>query len=512
MTKIDVENLSATRVKLVVEIPFDELQDDLKNAYRSIASQVNVPGFRKGKVPARVIDQRFGRGTVLSEVANAVIPRLYERAVEENELVPLGQPDVEVTKLEDGDVMEFTAQVDVRPDFDLPDYSELSVEVAARKVDEDMVTEELESLRRRFATYEAVDRPAAEGDVLLVDVRATDPDGEEAEGYSATALSYELGSGGAVEGFDEAVTGASADEERTFEHIPAEGDYAGTPLNIVVTVKAVRERELPEADDDFAMLASEFDTIDELMADLREKAGRIALLQQGQEARDKVHEAFLDLIDIELPEGLITAQLEEHFTDGHGDDEHRAETEAELRKTLKSQLVLDKLAEEEELEVAEAELTQWLMSQAQRYQMAPDQFANALVEAGQVQAAIADVRRGKALSLVLEKATITDADGNTVDLDEITRLVSGQPAPEVTELTPEEALADFEEAIDEVVEAIAEADADDEAVEEAIEEAIAEVAEAVAEAEGEVVEEAEEIVQEAEVAEGAVAPEDEPKA
>lgn len=425
--KSDIDKLSTTRVKMTVEVPFEEMAEDIAAAYKNIAGQVSVPGFRKGKVPARVIDQRFGRGTVLSDVVNAVIPRLYEQIVTDEEIVPLGQPDVEVTKIEDGDLIEFTAEVDIRPEFDLPDYESISVQVDLPKTDDEVVAEQLENLQNRFASFNPVERAAADGDVLLVDVIATH-EGDEVEEYSSQGLSYQLGSGGAVDGFDEAITGAEAGETREFEYIPAEGDHAGKSITMSVTVSAVRERVLPELDDDFAVMASEFDTLDELRNDLTERLGKVGLMQQTQEAREKVHEALLELVDVDLPEGLIQSQLDEHFADGHGDDDHRAEHEQELRSNLKSQFVLDRIAEEVGIEVEEAELTQWLFQQAQRYGMQPDQFANALVEGGQVPAAIADVRRGKALGLVVEKATVTDTDGNVLDLEEIRQSVLGGPA------------------------------------------------------------------------------------
>jgi trigger factor len=461
--KTDVENLSTTRVKIVVEIPFDELAEDLQNAYRSIGAQVNVPGFRKGKVPSRIIDQRFGRGTVLSEVANAVIPRTYEKVVTDEEIIPLGQPKIEVTKLEDGDLMEFVAEVDVRPDFELPDPSAIEVQVDAIAVADDAVAEELEELRKRFASFTDVTRGAAEGDVILVDVAAADADGNPVEAFAAADMSYEVGSGGAVEGFDEAVAGAVAEEVRTFEHIPAEGDQAGTALTVAVTVKGVRERELPAADDDFAQLASEFDTIEELRDDLRERLRRTKLFELGADARTKVRDAYLDSVEMDLPDGIIEEQLTEHFSDGHGDDDHRAETEAELRTNLKANLVLDKLAEERDVRVEEAELSQWLLTQAQRYGMSPDQFAKALVDAGQVQGAVGEVRRAKALSLVVEAAAITDSEGNAVDLDEIARLLSGEP--EIEELDAElDEDADLDAELDaaEAEEDAATAKADDE--------------------------------------------------
>ncbi len=425
--KTDVSNLSETRVKIVVEVPFEELTDELAKAYRKIASQTQVPGFRRGKVPPRVIDQRFGRATVLSEVVNEIIPRTYESVVAEQGFTPLSQPEVEVTRLEDGELIEFTAEVDIRPNFDLPEHAGLRVEVDEAIVTEEDVEEQLLSLRTRFATFNPVDRPAGDGDVLLVDIVATS-DGEPVDEYSATALSYELGTEGAVEGFDQAVTGAVAEEVREFVHTPTDGPHEGRDIAVAVTVHAVRERVLPDADDDFATLASEFDTIDELRADLRERLGRVRLVEQGQQARTRAHDAYVDQIDVPLPQSLITGQLEEHFTDGHGDDEHRAEFEAELRKNLKSQLVMDKLAEEQELSVTEQELSAWLVAQAPRYGMGPDEFANALVQAGQVQQAISDVRRGKALELILSAAKIVDTTGSPVDLDALSELLTGAPS------------------------------------------------------------------------------------
>ena len=429
--KTDVENLSTTRVKIVVEIPFDELGDDLREAYRTIGAQAAVPGFRKGKVPPRIIDQRFGRGTVLSEVANAVIPRTYDQVVADQKLVPIGQPKVEVTKLEDGELIEFVAEVDVRPDFELPDPATVSVVVDAVTVGEEAVAEELLNLRKRFGSLTDVNRGAAEGDVIQVDVSATDSDGEPVESFSAEDLTYELGSGGAIEGFDEAVAGAEPDEVRTFEHIPAEGELAGKALTVTVAVKQVRERELPEADDEFAEMASQFDTIAELQEDLKERLGRAALFEQGSKARNLVRDAYLGLVEFDLPEQFISDQLEEHFADGHGDEAHRAEHEAELRTNFKANLVLDKLAEEREIAVDQSELSQWLIIQASRYGMSPDQFANALVEAGQVQSAVAEVRRAKALSLVVDAATITDTNGERVDLDELIKSLTESMAAEM---------------------------------------------------------------------------------
>jgi trigger factor len=415
--KSDVETLSPTRVKLTVEVPFDELKPSLDAAYSRIAKQVNVPGFRKGKVPARVIEQRFGRGAVLEEAVNDAVPKAYDEALRANNVIPVGRPEVDVTELKDGESLTFTAEVDVRPEFDVPEFSSLEVEVAsATPTDEDIDTQ-IDALRTRFATLVEVDRAAADGDLLLVDIAGATPEGDEVDDLSGSALSYELGTDGMLPGFDDAVRGAAKDDERTFEFVPSNGDWTGIPLTVTVTVKAVRERDLPALDDDFAQLASEFDTVAELRDDVASRLVRVKRLEQGAEARRNVLQALLDAVDIPLPEAVISAEVEAHFEDGHeGSDEHRADVEQQARESLKSQFILDKIAEAEEVSVGETELSAWLIQQAPRYGMSPDAFAKALVEAGQVPMAIQDIRRGKALALVMESASVVDADGNVVDL------------------------------------------------------------------------------------------------
>ena len=415
--KTDVESLSPTRVKLTVEMPFEELQPSFDAAYRTIAKQVSIPGFRKGKVPARVIEQRFGRGAVLEEVINDAVPKAYESALREKEIVPVGRPEVDVTEIEDGQHVKFTAEVDVRPEFDLPDYKAIAVEVDPAVASDADVDEHIDNLRARFASLKDVDRAAKDGDVLLVDIAGATDSGDDVEDLSGSALSYELGSDGMLPGFDDAVRGAQAGETRTFDFTPSNGDWAGVPLTVTVTVKNVRERELPELNEDFVTMASEFDTVAELRDDAKKRVERLKRMEQGQQARGKVYEALLETVDVPLPEGVIAAEVEAHFEDGHeGTDEHRAEVEQQARDALKSQFVFDRIAEAEEVTVGESELSNWLMQQAPRYGMAPDALAKALVESGQVPMALADIRRSKALALVLENATVTDTAGNAVDL------------------------------------------------------------------------------------------------
>ena len=418
--KSAAETLSPTRVKLTVEVPFDELAPSLDAAYQAIAKQVSIPGFRKGKVPSRIIDQRVGRAAVLEEAVNDMLPTAYEDALRENAVLPLGRPEVEVTELADGQSLTFTAEVDVRPEFDLPDYSGIAVEVEDAVVSDEDVEEQLTGLRGRFASLTPVERAAADGDILLVDLLGYEADGSSVEDLSGHALSYELGTDGMLPGFDDAVRGATAGEARTFEFTPEGGEFVGRPLTVNVTVSAVRERALPAADDDFAQLASEFDTIAELRDDIRTRLGRVRVLEQGMQARGKVHEALLGLVDFPLPEGVVRQEVEDHFADGHaGDDEHRAEVEREARDGLRSRLLLDQIAEAEEISVGESELSAWLLQNAPRYGMSPDAFAQALVQAGQLPMAIGDIRRGKALAVVTSKARVVDASGRPVDLESV---------------------------------------------------------------------------------------------
>ncbi len=430
--KSDIETLSPTRVKLTIEVPFDELKPSMDIAYSRIAKQVNVPGFRKGKVPARVIEQRVGRGAVIEEAVNDALPKAYEEAVRANNVKPIGRPEVDVTSMEDGQNLAFTAEVDVRPEFDLPDFSTLRIEVFDAEPSDEDVTTQVDALRTRFATLKDVDRVCADGDVLLVDISGATDQGDAVEDLSGTALSYELGTDGMLPGFDDAVRGAAKDETRTFEFTPENGDWTGVPLTVTAVVASVRERELPALDDEFAQLASEFDTVAELRDDLRNRLVRLKKFEQGAQARDNVHEALMEQIDIPLPEGVIAAEVADYFGDGHeASDEHRAEVESQARAGLKSQLILDKIAEVEEVSVGESELSAWLVQQAPRYGLAPDAFAQALVEAGQVPMAIADIRRAKALAVVMEQVTVVDASGNPVDLKALDVELNG---PQITEI------------------------------------------------------------------------------
>ena len=416
--KSSIETLNPTRVKLTVEVPFEELKPSLDSAYKKIASQVSIPGFRKGRVPSAIIDQRVGRGVVLDEAVNEHLPKAYNAAVDEHKVKVLGQPDVDVTEFADGDQLTFTAEVDVRPEIELPDYQGIEVTVADADVTDADVAEQLEGLRSRFGSLSPVERAVEEGDFVTLDLSAA-ADGEPIDEATAAGLSYEVGSGQLLEGLDEAIVGRSAGDTATFQAPLRAGEYATKDVDVTVTVSAVKVRNLPALDADFAQLASEFDTLDELTADLSTRLAGYKKLQQGVKARDHALDELLSRVEVPLPEALVAAQIEGHFEDGHGDPGHREEFETQTRQGLKAQFVLDAIASKEELSVGEGELTAYIVRNAQRYGLTPDQFANEIVSSGQVPAVVGEVVRAKALALVLENAKVTDASGRIVDLQEL---------------------------------------------------------------------------------------------
>ena len=418
--KSAAENLTPTRVKLTVEVPYEELKPSIDAAYKSIGSQIAIPGFRKGHVPSRIIDQRMGKGAVLQEAVNEAMPGLYAKAIEESAVRPIGQPEVEITEvpMEEGQTLNFTAEMDVIPDFTLPDLDGIAVTVDDVEVTDEDINTQLDALRTRFGTLVPVERAVGEGDFVSIDLSATI--GEE-QIDEVTGVSYEVGSGNMLPGMDEALLGMTAGETKTFTAALAGGDRQGEDAECTVTVQSVKERELPELDDDFAQLASEFDSLDELKANVSEVALRGKKFEQGIQARDKILEHLLENVELEVPEGVVEAEVHAHL-EGEGrleDDEHRAEVQESTRRAMKAQFILDKLVEQDDVEVSQEEFVEYLIMQAQQYRMDPNQFAQAIDANNQVPAMVGEVARRKALAGVLDRAKITDASGNEVDLDEL---------------------------------------------------------------------------------------------
>ncbi len=431
--KSSVDQLNDTRVKVTVEVPFSELGPELDKAYQALAQQVNIPGFRRGKAPRQLIDARVGRGPVLEQVVNDMLPTRYGQAIEELDIKALGQPNIDITKLEDGDVIEFVAEVDVRPEFDLPDFSDISVEVPALGSTEERIDHELEHLRERFGSLKTVDREADDEDFITLNLSAT-VDGEEIEDAKVEDMSYRVGSGDLIEGLDGAVKGLKADESATFTSKLVFGEYADKDAEVTVTVTAVKERELPELDDDFAQMASEFDTVEELRADLASGAEESAKAEQAASIREEVLKVALEKTQFPLPASVVdeqvNAQVQQLMGQLGGDEalfeklleaqgtsreEFNEQTRTSAEEAVRTQLFLDVLAEKEEPEVTQDELNDHIVFTARRYGVEPQQFLMQLQQSGQLLNLVSDVRRGKALANAICNVTVKDSDGNDVD-------------------------------------------------------------------------------------------------
>lgn len=434
--KSTVEQLSPTRVRINVEVPFAELEPDFQRAYKELAKQVRLPGFRPGKAPAKLLEARIGREAMLDQIVNDALPSRYGQAVAESDVQPLGRPNIEVTKKEYGQDLQFTAEVDIRPKISPPDLSALTVSVDPIEIGEDDVDAELQSLRTRFGTLTAVDRPVVVGDVVSIDLSAT-VDGEDIPNAAAEGLSHEVGSGRLIAGLDDAVVGLSADESRVFTAKLAAGEHAGQEAQVTVTVRSVKERELPEPDDEFAQLASEFDSIDELRASLSDQVRQAKRAQQAEQIRNATIDALLEQVDVPLPESYVQAQFDSVLhsaLSGLNHDEarfnellveqgsSRAAFDAEARtaseKDVKRQLLLDALADELQVQVGQDDLTERLVTTSRQYGIEPQQLFGYLQERNQLPTMFADVRRELAIRAAVEAATVTDSDGNTIDTSE----------------------------------------------------------------------------------------------
>ena len=423
--KSTIETLSPTRVRLDIEVAYSEMTTHVADAYKKVATQVNIPGFRKGKVPASMIDQRVGRGTVLDEAINAALPDFYGQAAREHTVAVIGRPVVDVKEFVDNEKLVFTVEVDVRPEVTLPDFSKIEVVVDDVTVSDADIDEQIESLRTRFGTLTTVERVIANGDFATLDMNAF-INGETVEGGQANDLSYEVGSDKMIPGLDEILIGMAVGETKRFE-TELVGQQEGEKGEVEATVKAVKERELPPVDDAFAKLASEFDTLAELREDFRERLSRVKKMEQGTQARDRLVEKLLADLDIPVPDTLVELEVNDYL-EGEGrleDAVHRAEVDGEVRASLKSDFLLDAIVQSEDVQVTEIELTEYLVRTSQRYGMAPQQFAEELQKAGQISQLVAEVTRAKALASVLGRITVKDASGALIDLEAL----RPQPTP-----------------------------------------------------------------------------------
>ena len=423
--KSTVETLSSTRIRLDVEVPYVELGKYVDAAYKKVAATVNIPGFRKGKVPNAMIDQRVGRGAVLDQAINEAIQDFYVAAARENEVLVVGRPTVDVKEFVDNEKLNFSVEVSVRPDVTLPDFSKITITVEDVVVNDADIDEQIDELRARFGTLNTVERTTKSGDFVTIDLTAR-IDGQEVDGGKANEISYEVGSNRMIDGLDEALVGMNTGDTKTFT-TQLVGQKDGETGDVEIVVKAVKERELPTLDDSFAKLASEFDTVAELRADFADRLKRIKSMEQGTQARDLLVEKLLADLDIPVPDEIVLDEVNDHLEgEGRQDDaEHRAEVDGQVRASIKSDFLFDSIIKAEEIQVNEIEFTEYLIRMSQRYGMGPEQFAQELQKAGQISQVVAEVTRAKALASVLARVSVVDKSGNKIDLE---ALRPAQPA------------------------------------------------------------------------------------
>ena len=424
--KSTVETLEPTKVRLTVEVPFEELKSEMDKAYKEIAGQVNIPGFRKGHVPPRIIDQRFGRAAVIEQVVSQVLPGHYSDAVNQNELRPMAQPEVDVTEIPNvtgpqGGQLVFTAEVAVVPPFELPEIDEsIVVEVAPTEVTEEDVQKELDDLRGRFATLKTINRKAKTGDFATIDLVAT-INGEQVD--SASDVSYEIGSGTMLDGQDTALRGTKAGDEVTFTSTLKGGDHEGEEAEVTITVKAMKARELPKADDDFAQMVSEFDTIDELTEDLKKQAGESKESQQALAARDALIDVLLDKVEIVLPESAVDDQVE-HRVGEDAKPKAKKEAREAVEKEMRTELLSEALAKKFDVQVSQQELIDYAIQMSQNFGVDINQLFSSSQQMANV---VADLGRSKALIEALKVVTVKDTNGADVDL---TKFFGADPGAE----------------------------------------------------------------------------------
>ena len=434
--KSTVEKLSPTRVRINVEVPFTELQPDIDTAFKQMAKQIRMPGFRPGKVPVKLLEARVDKQAMFDQVIGDAVPARYSEAVTTSDVRPLGQPEIDITNKEYGEDLTFTAEVDVRPEIELPELEGLKITVDPIEVSDEEVDTELQNLRARFGTLKGVERAAENGDFVSIDLSAT-VDGEDVPEAKTEGLSHEIGSGQLIEGLDDAIIGLKEGETRVFTTTLAAGDHAGQEAQVTVTVKSVKERELPEPDDEFAQLASEFDTIDELRNSLTEQVQRVKRVQQAEQIRDKALEVLLEQTEIPLPEKIVQAQVDDtlhnaihslnhdeaRFAEaleeqGSSRDEFDKDNRTNAEKAVKTQLLMDAIADKLEIQVGQNDLTERLVLMSRQYGLEPQQLLQYLQENNQLPAMFADVRRGLTVAAVVHGGTVTDTDGNVIDTTE----------------------------------------------------------------------------------------------
>ncbi|WP_293770978.1 trigger factor [uncultured Corynebacterium sp.] len=432
--KTTVDKLSDTRVKLTVNVPFSELDKEIEQAYAAIAQQVNIPGFRRGKAPRQLIDARIGRGPILEQVVNDMLPTRYEQAVVENDLKVIGQPEIDITEIEDNDHVTFTAEMDIRPEIEVPDFSTIKVTVPSLKADDAAVDEALEQLAERFGELKDTKRKMKTGDYAVIDITA-EIDGKKIEDASTEGLSYRIGDDDLIKGLDTALRGLKTGEDAEFTADINSGEHKGEEATIKVHVVQSKERKLPELDDDFAQMASEFDTIEELRESTKGQVEESKKIEQASAIRDEVLKAALAEVSFELPQSIVDEQVHAQLHQvlgqlAHDDkalaqlleaqgttrEEFDKESREQAEESVRTQLFLDAVADKEQPEVSQQELTDHILFTASSYGMDPNQFIAQIQSNGQIGNLFADVRRGKALAESIARVEAKDEDGNVIDV------------------------------------------------------------------------------------------------
>ena len=418
--KTTVERLNPTRVKLTITVDQAGFKPALEKAYETVSSQVNIPGFRKGKVPATILDQRVGKDSIIAQAVNDGLDDFYREALIKENLKPLSTPQADIKSApnaqEPTNDLVVELEVEVRPEFKLPEYKGLKIKVDAVKIAKMDIETELDALRARFGTLKNVDRPAKSGDFTSIDLSAA-IGGTQID--TAKDISYELGSGQLLDGIDEALETLTAGETTTFRSKLVGGDQAGSEAEVTVTLNAVKERELPKADDAFAQLASEFDTIAELKADIEKKLELNFVRKQILQARDQIVDQLVEKAKIPVSDEAVKREVDHHLeNEGKAmDDPHRVEVLEETEKNFRVQLLLDAVVDAEAIKVEDQELIDYLAFQSRNYGMDPNDFIKQVANAGQVPMFVDELSRRKAVAALVAHAEITDAKGNKVSLE-----------------------------------------------------------------------------------------------
>ncbi|MFM1958025.1 MAG: hypothetical protein RI929_388 [Actinomycetota bacterium] len=418
--KTTVERLNPTRVKLTITVDQAGFKPALEKAYETVSSQVNIPGFRKGKVPATILDQRVGKDAIIAQAVNDGLDDFYREALIKENLKPLSTPQADIKSApnaqEPANDLVVELEVEVRPEFKLPEYKGLKIKVDAVKIAKMDIETELDALRARFGTLKTVDRPAKSGDFTSIDLAAS-IGGTQID--TAKDISYEIGSGQLLDGIDEALETLTAGETTTFRSKLVGGDQAGSEAEVTVTLNAVKERELPKADDAFAQLASEFDTIAELKADIEKKLELNFVRKQILQARDQIVDQLVEKAKIPVSDEAIKREVDHHLEqEGKAmDDPHRVEVLEETEKNFRVQLLLDAVVDAEGIKVEDQELIEYLAFQSRNYGMDPNEFIKQVANAGQVPMFVDELSRRKAVDALVAHAEITDAKGNKVSVE-----------------------------------------------------------------------------------------------